>query len=35
VFVSIKHIQKEKKIIRWHWDSNQCRWFPKSIAITR
>jgi len=34
VFVSIKKIQKEK-IICWHWESNQCSLFPKSIAITR
>jgi len=33
VFVSIKHIQKEK-ITCWHWDANQYSLFPKSIAIT-
>jgi len=33
VFVSIKHIQKEKNTC-WHWDTNQYSLFPKSIAIT-
>jgi len=33
VFVSTKHIQKEKTIC-WHRDSNQCSLFPKRIAIT-
>jgi len=33
VFVSTKHIQKEKFICS-HWGWNQCSLFPKSIAIT-